>query len=87
MLGHSIETNYRFYSYAPKGTLDDWRERLNTGFAGHRVPPDTFRTPKIVDFPQMEKAQNHWFYNDSEPSFAVRKMRLELTRAKRPQDP
>ena len=59
MLGHSIETNYRFYSYAPKGSLDDWRERLNTGFAGHRVPPDTFLTPKIVYFSQKKKAQNH----------------------------
>ena len=87
MLGHSVETNLKFYSYAQKGYIEDVRNRLNTGFSKPGTPRDTSGTPKIVDFPQNKKAQNHWSYNDSELSVAVRKMRLELTRANRPQDP
>ena len=59
MLGHSVETNLKFYSYAQKGYIEDVRNRLNTGFSKPGTPRDTSGTPKIVDFPQNKKAQNH----------------------------
>ena len=59
MLGHSIETNLKFYSFAKKGYLEDVRTRLNTGFVAPEVSRDTFGTPKIVPFSQKMKAQNH----------------------------
>lgn len=59
MLGHSIETNLKFYSFAKKGYLEDVRNRLNTGFADPEVSRDTSGTPKIVPFSQKKKAQNH----------------------------
>ena len=59
MLGHSIETNLKFYSFAKKGYLEDVRNRLNTGFADPEVSRDTSGTPKIVPFSQKKKAQSH----------------------------
>ncbi len=59
MLGHSVETNLRYYSFAQKGYIEDVRKRLNAGFVGPEVSADTYRTPKIVPFSQKEKAQNH----------------------------
>ena len=59
MLGHSIETNLKFYSFAKKGYLEDVRNRLNTGFYDPEVSRDTSGTPKIVPFSQKKKAQSH----------------------------
>ena len=58
MLGHSIETNLKYYSFARKGYLEDVRNRLNTGFAAPEVSRDTSGTPEIVPFSQKKKAQN-----------------------------
>ena len=58
MLGHSVETNLRFYSYARKGYLDDVRSRLNTGFNTPEVFRNTSETPKIVHLTQKKKARN-----------------------------
>lgn len=55
MLGHSVETNLRFYSYAQKGYIEDVRNRLNTGFNEDDVSADTSETPKIVNFSQIRK--------------------------------
>ena len=59
MLGHSVETNLRHYSFAKKSYIEDVRNRLNTGFAGHDVFRNTSETPKIVCFSQKRKAQNN----------------------------
>ena len=59
MLGHSVETNLRNYSFAQKSYIEDVRKRLNTGFAGCDVFRNTSKTPKIVQFSQIKKAQNH----------------------------
>ncbi len=55
MLGHSIETNLKYYSFARKGYLEDVRNRLNTGFAAPEVSRDTSGTPEIVPFSQKRK--------------------------------
>lgn len=55
MLGHSVETNLRHYSFAKKSYIEDVRNRLNTGFAGHDVFRNTSKTPKIVSFSQIRK--------------------------------
>ena len=59
MLGHSVETNLRNYSFAQKSYIEDVRKRLNTGFARCDVFRNTSKTPKIVQFSQIKKAQNH----------------------------
>ena len=42
-----------------KSYIEDVRNRLNMGFAGHDVLRNTSKTPKIVCFSQKKKAQNH----------------------------
>lgn len=59
MLGHSIETNLKFYSFAQKNYLTDVRNRLNRGFVDVNRSRDLSGTYKIVQFPPKAKAQNH----------------------------
>lgn len=59
LLGHSIETNLRYYSYAKKSHLQDAKTRLDSGFEDCEVSRDTSGTPKIVQFTKIKKAQNH----------------------------
>ncbi len=57
MLGHSIETNLKYYSFAKKNYLEDFRNRLNTGFVDADRSRDLSGTYKIVPFSAIKEAQ------------------------------
>ncbi len=56
MLGHSIETNLKYYSFAKKNYLEDVRNRLNTWFVDADRSRDLSGTYKIVPFSTIKES-------------------------------